>query len=129
MPRKSSARSSETADLSLALSYHCVRNPLEDLHAGITPSTKTGDWSDVKVVTPYGEIPWTKLSRISDEEMKELMIEVVNSLYTALTNITDPSYAGLFLRRASETKRKWNEPRQITILGTEPHSAIDDDAG
>jgi hypothetical protein len=60
--------------------------------------------------------------------MKELMIEVVNALYTALTNITDPSYMGPFLIRA-ETKRKWDEPRQITILRTEAHSAKDADAG
>lgn len=34
-----------------------VRNALEDLHAGIFPSSQRGDHSDVKVVTPYGEIP------------------------------------------------------------------------
>lgn len=55
-----------------------VRNVdlLEDLHSGITPSTKTGDYSDVKVVTPYGEIPWNNLSRISDKEMHELMVRI-----------------------------------------------------
>jgi hypothetical protein len=37
----------------------CVRNALENLHAGIFPSSRTGDYSDVTVVTPYGEIPWT----------------------------------------------------------------------
>jgi len=38
----------------------CVRNTsLEDLHAGIFPGSETGDYSDVKVVTPYGEIPWS----------------------------------------------------------------------
>ena len=36
----------------------CVRNALEDVHAGIFPSSQSGDYSDVKVVTPYGEIPW-----------------------------------------------------------------------
>jgi hypothetical protein len=43
----------------------CVRNALEDVHAGIFPSSQSGDYSDVKVVTPYGEIPWTRLGRIS----------------------------------------------------------------
>ena len=53
---------------------HCVRNTyLEDLHAGTFPDSKTGDYSDVKVVSPYGEIPWNQLGRISDEEMKKLM--------------------------------------------------------
>lgn len=45
---------------------------LENLHTGITPSSKTGDFTDVKVVTPYGEIPWNELSRISDSEMGPL---------------------------------------------------------
>lgn len=71
--------------VSKALVNQCVRNTgLEDLHGGITPDSKTGDFSDVKVVTPYGEIPWTELSRISDEEMKPLMKEIVNKVYTYL---------------------------------------------
>lgn len=44
----------------------------ENLHSGKFPSSATGDYSDVKVVTPFGEIPWNKLSRISDEEMGPL---------------------------------------------------------
>src|ERR1700727_2557210 len=59
------------AILAKAITAICVRNGfLEDLHSGITPSSKAGDYSDVKVVTPYGEIPWEKVSRISDVEMK-----------------------------------------------------------
>ena len=63
-----------------------VRNSsvLEDLHAGTTPDSATGDYSDVKVVSPYGEIPWTALSRISDEEMKVLMKDVVDRIFTFL---------------------------------------------
>lgn len=46
--------------LAQALAYHCVRNTrLEDIHAN---------------------------DRISDEEMKDLMIEVTNSIYTALVH-------------------------------------------
>ena len=45
---------------------------LEDLHSGITPSSMSGDFTDVKVVTPYGEIPWADLSRISDKELGPL---------------------------------------------------------
>lgn len=70
----------------LSLVLNCVRNTgLEDLHAGISPSSKTGDYSDVKVVTPYGEIAWTDLSRISDDEMKALMIEIVDRVFTYLS--------------------------------------------
>lgn len=69
----------------VCLALTCVRNTiLEDYHCGIEPSSKTGDFSDVKVVTPYGEIPWTKVSRISNAEMKVLMQEVVDKLYTGV---------------------------------------------
>lgn len=70
----------------LSLVETCVRNTqLEDLHAGRFPVSATGDWSDVTVVTPDGDIPWTEVSRISDVEMKALMIEIVDRLYTYLT--------------------------------------------
>ena len=36
------------------------------------------------VITPYGEIPWNRLSRISDAEMKVLMIDVVDRVFTYL---------------------------------------------
>src|SRR6266550_760448 len=61
------------------MALHCFRSTvLEDFHAGITPSSQAGDYSDVVVKTPFGEIPWSKLSRLSDEEMKTLMIDVLN---------------------------------------------------
>tara|TARA_R100001198_G_scaffold96668_1_gene87739 strand:- start:202 stop:579 length:378 start_codon:yes stop_codon:yes gene_type:complete len=61
----------------------CFRNTkIEDLHAGVFPQTASGDWSDVKVVTPFGEIAWNDLSRISDAEMRELMVETVNRVFT-----------------------------------------------
>jgi hypothetical protein len=68
-----------------AIALECVRNTfLEDLHAGRSPLSVTGDYSDVKVVDARGEIPWREVSRISDEEMKRFMIEVVNNIYTVL---------------------------------------------
>ena len=70
--------------LAKAIAALCVRNTfLEDLHGGATPSSQTGDFSDVKVVTPFGEIPWGKLSRISDSEMQRLMKEVVDKVFTS----------------------------------------------
>ncbi|MEJ7933987.1 hypothetical protein WG907_06925 [Sphingobium sp. AN558] len=62
--------SDETTDdekvfFTLALVEQCVRNTsLEDLHAGMSPGSMTGVFSDVKVVTPRGEIPWNRVSRI-----------------------------------------------------------------
>lgn len=63
-----------------------VRNntELESLHCGISPSSKTGDYTDVKVVTPYGEIMWNDLSRISDTEMRSLMLSVEKAIEMAL---------------------------------------------
>jgi len=41
------------------LAQQCFRNTmLEDLHTGITPDTQIGDYTDVVVRSPYGEIPW-----------------------------------------------------------------------
>ena len=60
----------------------CFRNSaLEDLHAGISPCSPAGDYSDVLVNSPYGEIPWPQVSRFSDEEMKRLMLDVVHRMY------------------------------------------------
>lgn len=72
--------------LTLALVETCVRNSsLENLHAGPSPRTVVGDYSDVVVKTPDGDIPWNEVSRITDEEMKALMIEVTDRLYTCLS--------------------------------------------
>jgi hypothetical protein len=99
------------AFLSKALALTCVRNTyLEELHAGTVPSSQTGDYSDVKVVTPFGEIPWTKLSRISDAEMKRLMKEVVNKLYTFLLRQRDDEFAEALGSWARKYIGKWDEP-------------------
>lgn len=66
----------------------------QHLHAGITPDSQTGDYTDVVVRSPYGEIPWPRLSRLSDEEMKALMIDVVNKTYRALTVLFDNRLGG-----------------------------------
>jgi hypothetical protein len=82
----------------------CVRNALEDLHAGVFPSSQRGDYSDVKVVTPYGEIPWARTSRISDEEMRLLMIKIVNKTYTFLRYLEE-------LAAESVQTRRWSRPK------------------
>jgi hypothetical protein len=39
--------------LAKSIAALCVRNTfLEDLHSGTTPSSKSGDYADVKVITP-----------------------------------------------------------------------------
>lgn len=98
--------SQELKSKALRLVLNCVRNTyLEDLHAGISPSSKTGDYSDVVVKSPYGEIPWEQLSRIGQDEMKKLMIEVVNKVYTFFLLEHQLSKSFFF-----QTPRDWYEP-------------------
>jgi hypothetical protein len=49
-------------DFSKIMTAACVRRGyLEKLHSGITPITKAGDYSDVKVIDAEGrEIPWSR---------------------------------------------------------------------
>ncbi len=92
------------------LVVHCVRNTfLEKLHAGIFPDSKTGDYSDVKVVSPYGEIPWNQLGRISDEEMKKLMKEIVNKVYTMLFYLETEKYEHFCQLFRSD--KSWNDAK------------------
>jgi hypothetical protein len=91
----------------------CFRNTmLEDLHAGITPDSQTGDYADVVVRSPYGEIPWPRLSRLSDEEMKALMIDVVNKTYRTLTILFDSQLGGELIKDLAQRDPlpRWNEP-------------------
>ena len=83
---------------------------LEDLHAGVTPNSQTGDYSDVFVQSPYGQIPWSRLSRLSDHEMKALMIDVVNKAYCAPRVLFDD-------RLGSEVIKDLNAARPCTSLG------------
>jgi hypothetical protein len=95
------------------LAQQCFRNSmLEDLHAGITPNSETGDYTDVVVRSPYGEIPWPRLSRLSDEEMKALMIDVVNKTYRALTVLFDNRLGGELIKILAQQDflPRWNEP-------------------
>jgi hypothetical protein len=91
----------------------CFRNSeLENLHAGKVPSSKTGDYSDVVVRTPFGEIPWRELSRFDDAEMKVLMLDVVNRTYKFLKKLFDEETGGeLLLRLATrDLVPQWENP-------------------
>ena len=91
----------------------CFRNSqLEDLHAGTGPSSETGDYSDVVVKTPFGEIPWRKLSRFDDAEMKVLMQDVVNRTYRFIHKLFNEEQGGeLLLRLANrDLVPQWDNP-------------------
>jgi hypothetical protein len=95
------------------MAQQCFRNTgLEDLHAGKGPSSKAGDYSDVKVVTPYGEIPWQELSRFNDDEMKALMIEVVQRCYTFIGLLCDSKKARVVVESLKEADMVpyWQDP-------------------
>jgi hypothetical protein len=96
------------------LVQRCFRNSvLEDLHAGIAPDSKAGDYSDVMASTPFGEIPWPKLSRFDEREMKTLMIDVVQKSYEFIQELFDEESGGVLLLRLAERDPvpQWGDPR------------------
>jgi hypothetical protein len=101
----------------------CFRNSmLEDLHAGASPSSASGDYSDVTVSSPYGVIPWAKVSRLNDDEMKRLMIDVVDRTYRFIHSLFDEDTGGQILLRLAERDPlpHWNEPTLATTGAQEP---------
>ena len=95
------------------LAQQCFRTTmLEDLPSGITPNSQNGDYTDVVVRSPYGEIPWPRLLRLSDEEMKALMIDVVNKAYRALTVLFDNRLGSELIKilPQQDLLPRWNEP-------------------
>lgn len=77
-------------DLFIELMVGAARNSkLEDIHAGKTPESKTGDFSDVYIVTPDRQIPWTEASRISDEEMGPLKDSIRESVRYQLNSLME----------------------------------------
>jgi len=80
------------AKLAKIMAMLCVRNTqLETLHAGLTPITRTGDYSDVFVLDADGRrIPWTEVSRFDEDEMRALMRDIVNRLYTFHLHADEP---------------------------------------
>jgi hypothetical protein len=105
------AQEQYSARLANALAVLCVRNTfLEDLHAGPSVISKTGDYSDVKVVTPDREIPWNEVSRISQEEMKTLMKQLVNKLFTVLMSLENEEAMRIVFSHGQDYTRHWDDP-------------------
>lgn len=106
----------------------CVRRGyLEELHAGVTPVTRSGDFSDVKVIDAEGrEIPWNEVSRISQDEMKALMTGVVNRVHTFLartlfSETEDKAFETALGRAVAPWTKTWNEPEYLPDF-LMPHS-------
>jgi len=99
------------AKLAKIMTLMCIRNTrIEAIHAGVTPITKTGDYSDVVVLDAEGrKIPWTDVSHFDDDVMRDLMRQIVNRLYTFQLKADDPGFHNLIERWASVAE-KWDEP-------------------
>jgi hypothetical protein len=70
----------------------------------------------VKVVTPDGEIPWSDIKRISEDEMKVLMIDVVSKLFTLLADLDDKSVQARLSSLAYGGTAKWDAPEIDELL-------------
>ena len=109
-----------TSEFSKIMTAACVRcGYLEKLHAGITPITRTGDFSDVKVIDADGrEIPWNQISRINQDEMKTLITGVVNRIHTFLartifSTTEDKAFMQAVDRAATPWTKNWDEPKYL----------------
>jgi hypothetical protein len=109
------------AQLAKAMAMVCVRNTrLEDLHAGRAAITAVGDYSDIHVVDADGQrIPWSEVSRIDDAEMRALMREIVDRLYTFLIRIDDQAFRAE-VERWTLTAQEWDDPRTDAFLAAVP---------
>ncbi len=105
------------ARLAKIMAMICVRNSkLEDLHAGRTPVTRTGDYSDVFVVDAEGnQIPWSVVARLDDDEMRALMRQIVDRLYTFHIKADDPALRDE-IDKWMTVAEAWDEPALDTRL-------------
>ena len=99
------------AKMAKTLAMMCGRNTgIETLHAGIVPVTHAGDYSDVRVIDADGrEIAWNDVSHLDDDQMRALMREIVNRLYTFNVSIDDLEFRDRVDRWARIADR-WDDP-------------------
>ena len=104
----------------------CVRNTkLEDIHAGLVPVTKTGDYSDVTVIDGDGRrIPWNDVSHFDDDARRDLMRQIVDRMYTFQAKADDPAFLQV-IDRWSQIAARWDEPRLDPVLLNEMKIARD----
>jgi hypothetical protein len=124
---RSSATKSQ-CEFAKLMAAACVRRGyLEKLHAGLTPVTRSGDYSDVRVIDANGqEIPWNQVSRINQDEMKTLMRGVVDRIYTFLVRTLfsateDKAFQEALDRAAAPWTKTWDEPHYLADF-LMPHS-------
>src|SRR5260370_32246228 len=75
---------------------------------------------------PIGVIPWPKVSRLNDDEMKRLMIDVVDRAYRFIHMLLDENTGGELLSLLAERDPlpQWNEPTLgATTLKPDPSAS------
>jgi hypothetical protein len=99
------------ANMARILTMMCVRNTeLENLHTGIVPVSKTGDFTDVKVIDADGrEIPWPEVSHFDNDAMRALMQQIINRIYTFYLKSDDPQFRQK-IDRWMEPSLRWDKP-------------------
>jgi hypothetical protein len=106
-----------------SITLTCVREgSIEKFHQGRGAYSKTGDYTDVTVVTPFGEIPWNEVIHISQEEMKKLMQEIVNKIYTVLANIDNEEFIIALTNWGGGYTPHWDTPEYLPdfVLSNNP---------
>ena len=96
------------------IALKCFRNSLlEDLHSGKVPDSKTGDYSDVIVHTPFGQIPWSELSQFDNTEMKAPMVDVTNKVYHYIQELFDDVRGGELICKLAkkDPAPNWDVPK------------------
>jgi hypothetical protein len=69
----------------------------------------------VKLISPYGEIQWDRLSRLSDAEMKALMIDVVDHCYDFLMELCSNGRQIIEDLKLRDEVPRWNEPEPVIL--------------
>ena len=118
MPETANPEHQLTSLLVRTMALLCVRHSvIEDIHAGLVPVTRIGDYTDVTVINADGlRIPWPEVSHFDDNAMRDLMRQVVNRLYTFEIRAKDPD----FLERIelwAQVASRWDEPKLDPVEG------------
>lgn len=100
------------ARLAKLMAMICVRNTgIEELHAGTVPVTHTGDYSDVFITDADGRrTPWSDASHIDDDQMRTLMRQIVDRLYTFHLKSDDAGFRD-HLDRWLAVAERWDKPK------------------
>ena len=69
--------------------------------------------AQMRVITPERDIAWNDLARLNDEEMKHLMHEIVDKMYTVFLNLENPDFADAFVQLGSQYTGKWDKPKEL----------------